>query len=94
MKLSELLETLSYDQLIGIWNIDNKREKQPQPQNYSKVGNLPYRKIRNVLDYEILAINVVGKNGGLLVRVYDRERLRRSLDHHDLAREIKEVSIL
>lgn len=94
MKLHELLEVLPYDQRIGIWDVDNKRASQPKPQSYTKVGNLPYRKIRNVVNYDVMGICIVEQNKGLLVRVYNKERLEKSLDHHDLARKIKKIGAL
>lgn len=92
MKLNELLSVLSYEQLVGIWNTDDKRKRQPTPQTYCKVKNLTYDKIRNILDYDILGVNVCKSNGGLLIRVFDRERLYRSVNNIDLARKIKEVT--
>ena len=77
--------------LIGIWNIDDKTEKYPTLQTYQKARNIPWSKIRNIVDYEILCINVNDKNGGLLVRIYDKERLQRSINNSDLAKKIKEL---
>ena len=90
MKLIDLLKNVSSDTLIGIWNIDNKREKCPTPQTYQKACNIPWDKIKNIVDYEILHINVNDKNSGLLVRIYDKERLQRSINNSDLAKKIKE----
>lgn len=90
MKLIELLEVLSLETPIGIWNIDNKREKCPRPQAYTKAKNIPFKKLRNLYDMDVMGV-CVNKAGGLMIRIYDKERLARSLAHYDLARKIKEV---
>ena len=91
MKLMDLLQTLASDTLVGIWNIDDKRAKCPTPQSYQKVGNIPWSKIHNIVDFEVMSICVVEKNAGLLIRVYSEERLDRSLNNYDLARKIKDA---
>lgn len=91
MQLIDLLEKLAPNTLIGIWNIDDKREKCPTPQTYQKVQNIPWGKIRNVFDYEVLSICVNEKGNGLFVRVHNKERLEQSLNNYDLARKIKEA---
>lgn len=91
MKLIDLLQALASDTLVGIWNIDDKRAKCPTPQAYQKAGNIPWRKIHNIVYFDVMSICVVEKNGGLLIRVYSKERLNRSLDNYDLARKIKEA---
>ena len=90
MKLIELLEVLSLETPIGIWNIDNKQEKCPLPQAYTKAKNIPFKKLRNLYDMDVMGV-CVNEAGGLLIRIYDKERLARSLAHYDLARKIKEV---
>ena len=90
MRLIDLLQKISKDTLVGIWNIDDKRSKCPTPQTYQKAGNIPIGKIRNIVDYEILAINVNEKNSGLLIRVYDKERLKMSMNNSDLAEKVKQ----
>lgn len=89
MRLIDLLQKLAPDTLVGIWNIDDKRDKCPTPQTYQKVKNIQWGKIRDIVDYEVLAINVNEKNNGLFVRVYDKERLKMSLANSDLAQKIK-----
>lgn len=91
MKLIDLLQALASDTLVGIWNIDDKRAKCPTPQAYQKAGNIQWRKIRDIVYLEVLAICVVEKNNGLFIRVYDKERLTKSLNNYDLARKIKEA---
>lgn len=91
MKLLDLLQKLAPDTLVGIWNIDDKHEKCPTPQTYQKVKNIQWGKIRNIIEYEVLAICVNEKNGGLFIRVYDKERLKMSLRNHDLAQKLKGV---
>ena len=90
MKLIELLEVLSLETPIGIWNIDSKQEKCPLPQAYTKAKNIPFKKLRNLYDIDVMGV-CVNEAGGLLIRIYDKERLARSLAHYDLARKIKEV---
>lgn len=91
MKLLDLLEKLPPDTLVGLWNIDDKRDKCPTPQQYQKAGNIQWRKIRDIIDYEVLAICVNEKNNGLFVRVYDKERLEMSIANSDLAQKIKRM---
>lgn len=88
MKLVDLLQVLSLDTLVGIWNIDDKRSKCPTPQTYQKVGNIPFSKIRNIIMYDVMNV-CAAENGGLLIRVYDRDRLKRSLDSMELAKHLK-----
>lgn len=84
MKLYELLKTLSREQLVGVWNIDNKRTSQPTPQQYSKVDNLRYGKLRDLLEYDVMGVYVQPKNNGLLIKVYKKDRVDKSLEHWDL----------
>ena len=93
MRLTDLLQKLAPDTLIGIWNIDDKREKCPTPQTYQKVKNIQWGKIRNIVDYEVLSICVNDRNNGLFVRVHNKERLEQSLNNSDLARKIKEAQV-
>ena len=88
MTLLDLLQKLSPDTLIGIWNIDDKRAKCPTPQTYQKAGNIQWNKIRNIIGYEVMAICVNEKNGGLFVRVYNKARLDISITNSDLAQKI------
>ena len=88
MKLSDLLNVLSNDQLVGIWNLDNKRETMPLYQRYAKVKNLSYKKLRNLLDCDVMQVNVV--KDGLLIRVYDRRRFHKRWERSYLAEEIAE----
>lgn len=89
MRLLDLLQKLAPDTLVGIWNIDDKRDKCPTPQTYQKVKNIPWGKIREIVEYEVFAINVNEKNNGLFIRVYDKERLKMSVANSDLAQKIK-----
>lgn len=92
MQLSELLQCLSFDTRVGIWNIDDPREKQPTPQTYQKAGNVPWSKLRNIIDYEVLGVCPVERVNGLLIKVYSKERLMRSLNNSDLAKKIREAA--
>lgn len=56
-----------------------------------KVKNIQWGKIRNIVNYEVLAIYVNEKNNGLFVRVHDKKRLEMSICNHDLSRKIKEA---
>lgn len=89
MTLLDLLQKLSPDTLVGIWNIDDKREKCPTPQTYQKVKNIPWSKIQNIVKYEVLVICVNEKNNGLFIRVYDKKRLEMRLANSDLARQLR-----
>lgn len=48
------------------------------------------KKIQEECHMDVMGV-CVDKAGGLLIRIYDKERLARSLAHYDLARKIKEV---
>lgn len=61
MKLCELLKVLPLDTLVGIWNIDSKHERCPTPQTYQKIKNLTWKKLRNVIDYDVLGAAVMRK---------------------------------
>lgn len=88
MKLIELLSVLSLEMPVGIWNIDDKRAKCPTPQTYQKVRNIPFEKIRNIAEYDVLNACLAENGGGLLIRVHDKSRLEMSLQNSDLARKI------
>lgn len=88
MKLFELLKSLSSETLIGVWNIDDKKSKCPLHQQYQKVGNIKWEKIRNIFDYDVFGICVNKENSGLLVRVHRKDRVNQSLYNYDLARKI------
>ncbi len=75
MKLYELLQVLSFKTNIAIHNVDDKRGKRPQ---FQKLENVSLRKIRNLLDYDIMQITPSEK--GLWVQVFRRDRLQRDLD--------------
>ena len=89
MRLIELLQKLSRETIVGIWDIDDKHSKCPTPQTYQKVNNIPFGKIKNIVDYDVFAICVNEKNNGILIRVHDNERLKMSIKNSDLAQKIK-----
>lgn len=89
--LLDLLEKLSRDTLVGIWNIDDKHGKCPTPQTYQKAENIPWGKIRNIVGFEVMGIYPIEKNGGLLIKVYDKERLTKSMAGYNLAKKIKDA---
>jgi hypothetical protein len=98
MTIKEFLGRCSANDYVGFYNVDSdalkkrkssKRfEKFPTTQTYMKIGNIPYGRIRNYLDKDIMCIDHTSK--GYLVRFHDRERLQKSLDNYDLARKIVE----
>lgn len=88
MKLIELLKTIPLDTLIGLWETDDKRSCCPTPQQYQKVGNIPWNKLQNLSDLDVFGVIVNGKNSGLLIKLYDKERLKQSLNNWDLANKI------
>lgn len=88
MRLIDLLGKLGYNTLVGIWNIDDAKAKQPTHQTYQKVGNIPWKKIRGIINFEVMCIIPVKENGGLLIKVHDKDRLRKSMDNYDLAEKI------
>lgn len=75
MKLYELLQVLSFKTNIAIHNVDDKRDKRPQ---FQKLENVCLKKIRNILDYDIMQITPSEK--GLWVQVFRRDRLQRDLE--------------
>lgn len=74
MKLYELLQVLSFKTNIAIHDVDDKRDKRPQ---FQKLENVSLKKIRNILDYDIMQITPSDK--GLWVQVFRRDRLQREL---------------
>ena len=81
MKLYEVLKPLSFDTLVHIQNVDRPREGRVQ---YTKLRNLRWEKIRNLLDYDVMHIVVHKENGGLFIQVHDADRLHQSLNNWDL----------
>ena len=47
---------------------------------YQKLRNIPWEKIRNDLDYDVMQVTVHKGNGGLYIQIFDRERTLKSLD--------------
>lgn len=86
MTLLELLKTLPSDTRVGIWDIDRK-ETCPLPQHYQSLANLPFTKIRNSLDREVM--QAIPNNPGILIKVYDKNRLQRRTMAMEIAEEIK-----
>lgn len=74
MKLYELLQVLSFKTMIAIQNVDDKRQSRPQ---FQKLENVNLKKIRNILDYDIMQITPSDK--GLWVQVFRRDRLEREM---------------
>lgn len=87
MKLIDLLEVVSEDTYIGIWNIDKKGYNCPTRQHYQKAKNLPWEKIGNIVYLEVMYVNVV--DNGLLIRIYDKESLENKTLSTDIAIAIK-----
>lgn len=74
MKLYELLQVLSFKTMIAIHNVDDKRQSRPQ---FQKLENVNLKKIRNILDCDIMQITPSDK--GLWVQVFRRDRLEREM---------------
>lgn len=74
MKLYELLQVMSFKTMIAIQNVDDKRQGRPQ---FQKLENVNLKKIRNILDYDIMQITPSDK--GLWVQVFRRDRLEREM---------------
>ena len=89
VKLGELLQKISADVPVGIWNIDDKNAKCPTPQTYQKIKNITWVKIRDIIDLDVFAICVNDANNGLFIRVHDKKRLENSLNNWDLEKKIK-----
>lgn len=89
MTLKDLLKTLTPDTLVGIYNVDDGSAKMPTTQTYQKVKNIPWCKLRHIIDFEVMAVCVVEKNNGLFIRVHDKGRLEKSLNNWDLAEKIR-----
>ncbi|MBR1673576.1 MAG: hypothetical protein IJ703_01295 [Eubacterium sp.] len=80
MKLYELLSVLSFDASIAIHNVDDKTDKRPQ---FQKLRNVNMKKVRNILNYDIMQISQSEK--GLWVQVFDRDSLHRELQAWNIA---------
>ena len=74
MKLHELFSVLSFKTSIAIQNVDDKRSN-PQ---FQKLENVNMKKVRNLLNYDIMQITPCEK--GLWVSVFSRERLNRDME--------------
>ena len=83
MTLYEVLKPLNLDTLVLIHNIDKKPRKKGRPQ-YQKLRNIPWEKIHNDLNKEVMSMCVHKDNGGLYIQLHDREKLERSLNNWDL----------
>lgn len=91
MKLGELLQKISENTPVVIFNLDDKTAVYPKTQSYQMAGNLKWSKIRNMIDMDVLNICVNDANNGLLIRVHDKKRLENSLNNWDLAEKIKKA---
>ena len=99
MKLYEFLKVCGREEYIGIWLIypsadikyNSKRPfgKRPTQQQYYKIGNIPYGKIANYLDYDVLGVNHTEK--GYLVRIFRREELNQRVYINDIAYKVAEA---
>lgn len=86
MTLLELLKTLPSDTRVGIWDID-KNNTCPLPQHYQSLENLSFAKIRNSLDREVM--QAIPNDPGILIKVYDKDRLRLRTTAMEIADAIK-----
>lgn len=81
MTLYEALKPLNLDTLVCIHNVDRPKKGRIQ---YQKLRNVPWGKIRNDLDYDVMQISIHKENGGVFISVHNRERTFRSLNNWDL----------
>lgn len=95
IKLHDVLYLMPRETLVGIWDCrgdplkEHKRgyEVCPTPQKYQKIKNIPYEKLRYILDAEVYTIAHTEK--GIFIKIMeDREKVSRKIDRHELAREI------
>lgn len=83
MTLYEFLKPLNLNTLVAISNVDRPPKKNGRVQ-YQKLRNIPWEKIRNILDYDIMQVTVHEDNVGLYIQVFRRENTIRSLNNWDL----------
>ena len=83
MTLYEYLKPLNLDTLVAINNVDRPPRTRGRVQ-YQKLRNIPWEKIRNNLDYDVMSVAVHEDNGGLFIQVCDSERAKKSLNNWDL----------
>lgn len=88
MKLHELLSKISYETMVAINNVETPRRGKL---TYQKAENINLKKIRNILDYEIMSISVTSGKG-LFILIYSKDRLDRDVNNWDLAHKIKRVN--
>lgn len=81
MTLYEALKPLNLDTLVYIYNVDRPRKGRVQ---YQKLRNVPWGKIRNDLDRDVMQISIHKENGGVFISVYDKERTQESLNNWGL----------
>ena len=96
MTLHEFLRVCSGDDYVGILDLDcpfdkkgkssERFETYPTQQNYFKVKNIPYGRIRWILDKEVCGICHTEK--GMFVRIHTAGKASNYLDRHELAQEI------
>ena len=83
MTLYEYLKPLNLDTLVAISNVDRPPKNRGRVQ-YQKLRNIPWEKIRNILDYDVMQVTVHKDNGGLFIQVFNRERTLKSIDEWQL----------
>ena len=83
MTLYEYLKPINLDTLVAINNVDRPPRTRGRVQ-YQKLRNIPWEKIRNNLDYDVMSVAVHKDNGGLFIQVCDSERTKKSLNNWDL----------
>lgn len=98
MTLHEFLLICPRDNYVGLYDMDTRSDQEyksrerfqilPTKQSYFKIGNIPYGRIRQYLDYKVVGICHTEK--GFLVRIMS-ERYRKELDNWLLAREIAKI---
>ena len=83
MTLYEYLKPLNLDTLVIISNVNRPCRTRGRAQ-YQKLRNIPWEKLRNNLDYDVMQVTVHKENGGLYIQVHSREQTLKSLDNWDL----------
>lgn len=95
MTLHEFLKVCSWEEYVGIYNMDtsfnqsrksSKRyEVQPTLQHYSKIKNIQYGQIRHFLDFEVIGARHNEK--GIYIQI-SRKYGENARDNRELARNI------
>lgn len=95
--LHDVLYLLPKDTFVGIWDCrgdplkERKRgyENHPSQQRYQRVKNIPYERLRYILDARVSCI--AHNEKGIFIQIMkDHEETKQSLRDYSLARKIAE----